>query len=111
MAASLEATFLMGAVGALAPEIVRLYNIRQQPEGAFSTYYLLISAAFAALGGILAVILPAPNLLGAFHAGVTTPVLINAALRQGMRASTAQLRGSRPAARPDGWLSRFVSGL
>jgi hypothetical protein len=102
----------MGAVGALAPEIVRLYNIRQQqPEGSFSTYYLFISAAFAALGGILAVILPAPNLLGAFHAGVTTPVLINAALRQGMRSSTAQFRGSRPAAAPDGSLRRFVSGL
>lgn len=69
--------FLIGGVGALAPEIVRLYSIRTNPQFNWSWFYLIMSILFLMLGGLVACILPATTYYGAFYAGVSTPVLVN----------------------------------
>jgi|GEM_PF-5405311 hypothetical protein len=71
--------FAMGCIGAIAPEIVRLYKIRTKPLPRFPRSYYLISILFALLGGVVAIILPATTLWGAFYAGVSLPVLISGA--------------------------------
>jgi len=52
--------FLIGAVGATAPEVVRLYRIvtvaPSDPLPMFDKKYFLISLLLVALGGFLAVI-------------------------------------------------------
>jgi len=91
------AIFLCGTLGALAPEIVRLYALRRARATArFAPGYWLISALYAALGGALAVILPAVNLYAAFYAGVTLPVTISALIRQ-RESHGANLSPARPA--------------
>jgi ABC-type transport system involved in cytochrome c biogenesis permease subunit len=76
--------FLLGAVGALAPEIVRVYEIRNDPHRfTWSWFYLIVSLLFVALGGFVAMILPAENPQGAFYAGISTPVLVNTVLKKG----------------------------
>jgi hypothetical protein len=86
--------FLVGTVGALAPEIVRLYNLRLGRSEPITGYYLTISIIFAALGGLVAVLLPATTPWAAFYAGISTPVLINTALRQASRGQRSELRGT-----------------
>jgi hypothetical protein len=105
--------FLCGTLGALAPEIARLYRLRRGLRGArFPFSYWVISALYAALGGALAVMLPAVNLYAAFYAGVTLPVAISAMLRQGKAPETG---GDAPrAAAPSGaWrrLREHAAGL
>jgi hypothetical protein len=68
--------FGLGCVGALAPEIYRLYALREKTM-TFSLWYILISAAFAMLGGVAAIILPAINYRAAFYAGITTPAMLS----------------------------------
>src|SRR5688572_9924307 len=108
----METIFLLGAAGALAPEIIRLYNLRREGAGGFSLFYLAISLAFAGLGGLVAVILPSTTLLAAFYAGISTPVLISSGLRQAMRSGAGEIR-HHPAgdqkAPPS--LRRFIHGL
>lgn len=76
--------FLIGAIGALAPEIVRLYTLATGGEmPVFSpALYIPISILMAALGGLIAVILPSENLQSAFYTGIGTPTLINAAAKK-----------------------------
>jgi hypothetical protein len=50
--------FLAGAAGAIAPEIVRLYEMRADPKIRFSSFYFLISIAYVVLGGYVASIFP-----------------------------------------------------
>jgi hypothetical protein len=74
--------FFLGCIGASAPEIVRLYNLRYRPiKGAFSLWYFLASAPLFVLGGVIALALPATTPWGAFYAGVTTPMLISTATK------------------------------
>jgi hypothetical protein len=88
--------FALGMVGALAPEIVRLYGIREDPERfAWSWFYLMVSVAFAALGGLLALVMPATTYWGALYIGVSTPVLVNSIVRKGRQVSRPQMRSSR----------------
>lgn len=70
--------FIFGCIGALAPEIVRLYNLRTKSQFRFrwSRFYVLISVLFALLGGIIACILPSTTYYGAFYAGVAAPVMV-----------------------------------
>jgi hypothetical protein len=68
--------FVVGAVGAAAPEIVRLYRARSRRFTIHSPN-IAISCLFFALGGFIAVILPASTPWGAFYVGVSTPVLIS----------------------------------
>ena len=65
----------------------------------FAPGYWLISALYAALGGALAVILPAVNLYAAFYAGVTLPVTISALIRQ-RKAGGTDPSPAKPAAAP-----------
>jgi hypothetical protein len=82
MASAFVAPFVLGAVGALAPEIVRLWKIRSEPQRfAWSWFYLIVSMLFACLGGIVAVLLPSENARAAFYAGISTPVLVNTAAK------------------------------
>src|SRR4051794_30296499 len=94
--------FLFGMAGALAPEVVRLYNIRQSAVGRVPSFYFIISAVFAALGGLVAVILPATTPWAAFYAGISMPVLVNTALRQATNGKHGVLRDGLPRARPPG---------
>jgi hypothetical protein len=76
-------TFVLGAAGALAPEIIRLYSLKTKPdEFQWSAFYVFISIAFAGLGGLVALTLPAVNWRSAFYAGISTPTVITAALKR-----------------------------
>jgi ABC-type transport system involved in cytochrome c biogenesis permease subunit len=97
--------FLLGAVGALAPEIIRLYEIRNDPQRfTWSWFYLIVSILFVALGGFVAVVLPSKNPQGAFYAGISTPVLVNTVLKKG--STGTKLKGML---RPGPALSPFRS--
>lgn len=69
--------FISGCIGALAPEIIRLYKARSNPKLKFSLNYLVISLLFLLLGGFVAWILPTSTLWGAFYAGVSLPIIIS----------------------------------
>jgi len=74
--------FLLGLVGALAPEVIRLYKLRSSRAAfSWSWFYVVISIVFGVLGGTVAVILPATTHLAAFYAGVSTPLIISTILR------------------------------
>ena len=73
--------FIFGCVGAVAPEIVRLYRIRNDPAFNWSWFYLIISLLFAGLGGLVAWILPATTYWGAFYAGAAMPVIVSTILK------------------------------
>jgi hypothetical protein len=70
-------TFGVGCVGAIAPEVIRLYNLRLKPVFSWSWGYLLYSILFALLGGFMAWLLEPTSNYAAFYAGVSTPVLIS----------------------------------
>jgi hypothetical protein len=102
--------FLPGAVGALAPEIVKLYEIRSDPSRfTFSWFYAIMSLLFVALGGFVALILPAANAQGAFYAGISTPVLITTVMKNASR-SGRKLK-SIAASGPLSPFKSFVSAL
>ena len=74
--------FTLGCFGALAPEVLRLYRIRNKPRpNSWSWFYFVISIVFAVLGGVVAIILPATTFLAAFYAGISTPLIINTVLK------------------------------
>lgn len=90
---NIEITFLLGAVGAAAPEILRLYELRTNPQQFNWTWaYLLLTGPFLLLGGLVAVILPATTVWGAFYTGLSLPVIISAA------AKKVQISAAGPAA-------------
>ena len=67
--------FLLGCLGALAPEIFRLYDMRLKLDQLkLSFCYVLVSTAYAGLGGVWAIILPSVTLYAAFYAGLTMPI-------------------------------------
>jgi len=105
--------FGTGMVGAVAPEIVRLDALRSQSGGNFSLFYIMISIVFAALGGFVALILPATTLWGAFYTGISTPIVVSAALKKGMKQDDADIRNRQdgaPAHEPGPpSLAKFVS--
>jgi hypothetical protein len=74
--------FALGCIGALAPEIVRLYKLRKNPpKEVFSWWYYVTSILLALLGGVVALILPAITTWAAFYAGITTPTMISTAAK------------------------------
>lgn len=87
--------FFAGAIGALAPEFVRLYTLATEGKTfAWSpALYIPMSLLMGALGGFIAVILPTGNLQSAFYAGIGTPALIAAVARKA--------RDEKPVAPPD----------
>jgi hypothetical protein len=71
-------TFVIGCIGATAPEVVRLYNLRSEPRFQWSWGYVLYSIPFILLGGFIAWILEPSSKYAAFYAGISTPVLVTA---------------------------------
>lgn len=67
----------LGSFGALAPELVRLYRLREKVVR-FSLWYFGISILYAALGGVVAFVLPAITYQAAFYAGISAPVMVSA---------------------------------
>src|ERR1039458_3972171 len=74
---------LVAALGAVAPEICRLYQgvrhgrLRTRTNTISLTKsisYICVSLLYAGLGGVIALILPAENLRVAFYIGLTTDV-------------------------------------
>jgi hypothetical protein len=69
--------FIFGCLGAAAPEIVRLFKFRNSPWKPPSFFYYVISLLFVGLGGMVAVLLPATTLWGAFYVGASLPIIIS----------------------------------
>lgn len=84
--------FVVGMVGALAPEVVRLYALRTKGES-LTAFYLGISLLFAALGGFIAVILPSTTYWGAFYAGISAPIVVSTAAKKGLGPRAPPLKG------------------
>ena len=104
--------FLLGMLGALAPEIVRLYTIRSHPHRfRWSRFYIVVSILFSILGGVIAVVLPATTLWGAVYVGVSTPMLVNGILKKGVDARRPRLRNAEPPAQLATPLRSFVEAL
>ena len=82
--------FLIGCVGAIAPEILRLYKLRNSLRFTWSWGYVLISIVFVLLGGFVAYILEPSNNYAAFYSGVGTPFLINAITKESQGAAIPQ---------------------
>ena len=85
--------FLLGAAGALAPEIVRLYKLRARARLRFRPVHAVVSLVFLGLGGLVAVIFPADTPFQAFYLGVSLPTLISALAAKPVAAA----RGIAPA--------------
>jgi hypothetical protein len=80
-----EVAFLLGAAGAAAPEVLRLYELRTNPaDFTWSWNYMFLTIPFLLLGGLVAVILPATTIWGAFYTGLSLPVTLSAAAKKVM---------------------------
>jgi hypothetical protein len=72
--------FLLGAIGALAPEVVRLRTVFiNGGEYTWSRSLVIFSILYAAIAGLVAAILPSANPYAAFYSGISTDVLIGKA--------------------------------
>lgn len=80
--------FFIGCVGAIAPEISRLYELRDSLKISWSWGYVLISIAFVLLGGFITSILEPSNNYAALYCGVGTPYIINAIAKKTQQAAT-----------------------
>jgi len=87
--------FIVGVLGAAAPEILRLYNLRTNPRFKWRASYFLMSLPLFLLGGVVALVLPATTYYGAFYAGLTTPVTINAAVKKASEVAPPEARKRR----------------
>lgn len=75
--------WFVGAVGALAPEVVRAYKRRSRPKHLrFSTFYFFVSILYAALGGFLATLLAGDaQPIGWFYTGAALPFILDAGIK------------------------------
>jgi multisubunit Na+/H+ antiporter MnhC subunit len=75
--------FWWGALGAVAPEIIRLYKTVTNPAATpltpqkFSLTYIVVSLAFVALGGALAVAWNDETAIKCIAVGAATPLIIS----------------------------------
>ena len=81
--------FLIGCIGALAPEIIRLYKLRSSPVVSWSWGYLLVSIPFVLLGGFMAYILEPTSNYAAFYTGVSTPFIVTTLAKESEREAQA----------------------
>ena len=81
--------FLIGCIGALAPEIIRLYKLRLSPTLRWSWGYLFFSIPFVLLGGFMAYILEPTTGYAAFYTGVSTPFIVTTLTRDSEREAQA----------------------
>jgi hypothetical protein len=87
--------FLLGCLGALAPEILRLYKERWQLKNLrFSLGYFAISAVYASLGGVMALILQPSNMRTAIYAGLTLDVTLSAIAKNRKRTTATMANES-----------------
>jgi hypothetical protein len=101
---SMPLAFLLGCIGALAEEIVRLYGRRVRIHRLrFSWGYLVISLVYSALGGVVALVLPATTPLAAFYAGMGCPAIITSAARKGYIEFSNERPGPIQCTRPSRW--------
>jgi hypothetical protein len=71
--------FLYGCAGAIAPEIIRLHNAFKPTSGFNVTVaYVLVSAAFVALGGIVAMAWKDEHEIKSVYIGSTFPIWLSA---------------------------------
>lgn len=91
-------TFVWGAVGALAPEIVRWFRIaRDRTPSEWSRWsYWLTTVLYMCLAGGFALLVAQPSPYAAFAAGLTTEFSILGLLGTTRRSSVEEIR-SRPA--------------
>lgn len=102
--------FGLGFVGALAPEIVRLYSIRtNSSKFKWSIFYLGVSTLFAALGGLVAIVLPATTYWGALYAGISTPAIITVAAKRA--TSAGKKRQPKGPGQRLSYMQSFIDGL
>jgi len=87
--------FLIGCIGALAPEILRLYNLRLKPDFQWSWGYLIFSFPFILLGGFIAYILEPTTSYAAFYTGVSTPFIVTMLAKDSEREAKTIQRLSR----------------
>jgi len=75
--------FVLGALGAFAPEVLRLWTLRDSVQRiAWSNRYVIASVFMCALGGVVALCLEPNTAWKALYGGLSTPVLITAAGRR-----------------------------
>lgn len=90
--------FILGAIGAFAPEVVRLWTLRLDAlPFAWSTRYMAASILMCILGGIVALTLAPDMPWKSLHAGITTPILISAAGRRLPKPRPVKLKSARVA--------------
>jgi hypothetical protein len=88
--------FALGSLGTLAPEIVRVYGARKKPPKELTSWeYYAISVVYAALGGAVAIALPAVTPWGAVYAGISTPTLVSTGLKHRKSRKQQALANSR----------------
>ena len=83
-------SFLIGCVGAIAPEILRFYKLRSSIRISWSWGYILVSIPFILLGGLVACLLEPQNYYAAFYAGVSTPFIVNAIVKETQPVAKSQ---------------------
>ncbi len=82
----IDENFLSGCVGAIAPEALRLYNLRTEPAFRWSPSYLVCIIPFIFIGGCVAWFLEPTTKWAAFYSGLTAPVLLSTALKDSVKA-------------------------
>ena len=107
-----QVAFAFGMVGALAPEIVRLYSIRHSPaDFRWSWFYPTASLLFALLGGAIAVAMPATTHWGALYAGASTPLILNTSLKKASAALTPEFKSLPHRPSRKSLIQSFLEGL
>lgn len=71
--------FVLGCIGAMTPEIIRLYKIKTiKPSIDNITYYVLLNIAYIIMGGVVAWLLEASSFYAAFYIGASWDTMISA---------------------------------
>lgn len=95
--------FALGALGAFAPEVVRLWELRSSPgKFQWSALYVVASLLMCAVGGVVAVLMAPDTGWKVFYAGLTAPVVVSAAAKKTVArpAAKPKLKGGPPMAAP-----------
>ena len=107
--------FLLGALGAIAPEVVRQVNVlRDGGTYTWSPSLIFFSLFYAGIAGVVAAILPSANLYSAFYNGISTDVLIgkaHAAAAGTKKKKTGQMKAAANTSTPPPRLSPLHSFL
>ena len=107
--------FGVGVIGAAAPEILRLYTIREDPSKfRWSRYFVVISLVYVALGGFVALLFQPSSYYSAFYTGLAFPFIVNSLSERAQNKLTPQVKGASAVGRGRGRFSplqSFIKGL